>query len=139
MAGSLGMIIAFTAHRIEVSEAFSCFVKWCIAISSMILKLFFNCATMVLAAGVLRIDCANNTASMIGPNYGVGKYFWHGGIKRNGKIYAHPSHANTVLVIDTTKVGSPTVSELRIHRAVYDTDSTNRTYKWLGGAGKFRV
>lgn len=89
------------------------------------------------AAGVLRIDCNTETASMIGPNYGVGKYFWHGGIKRLGKIYAHPSHANTVLVIDTNydrnTDSGPRVLELPIHRAEYDTD-TNPTYNWLGGS-----
>eukprot|EP00529_Nitzschia_sp_RCC80_P013098 CAMPEP_0113511318 /NCGR_PEP_ID=MMETSP0014_2-20120614/38646_1 /TAXON_ID=2857 /ORGANISM="Nitzschia sp." /LENGTH=596 /DNA_ID=CAMNT_0000407409 /DNA_START=236 /DNA_END=2026 /DNA_ORIENTATION=+ /assembly_acc=CAM_ASM_000159 len=86
------------------------------------------------AAGVLRIDCKTDTAKIIGPNYGVGKYFWHGGIKRNGKIYAHPSHANTVLVIETNDYENPTVSEIPIHRADYDKDTSERTYKWLGGA-----
>eukprot|EP00934_Nitzschia_sp_Nitz4_P009390 Nitzschia sp. Nitz4//scaffold58_size112336//51165//52595//NITZ4_004033-RA/size112336-processed-gene-0.67-mRNA-1//1//CDS//3329554989//9380//frame0 len=83
------------------------------------------------ACGVLRIDSTNDTATMVGPNYGIGNYFWHGGIKKHGKIYAHPSHANTVLVIDT-KVGSDTlVSELPIHRK----DEDNRqNYKWLGGS-----
>lgn len=66
---------------------------------------------------------------MIGPNYGIGKYFWHGGIKVNGKIYAHPSHADTVLVINTKERG--TISELNIHRADNDT---RKNYKWLGGS-----
>ena len=51
-------------------------------------------------------------------------------IKCSGKIYAHPSHAETVLVIDTTKEGD--ISELKIHRAAYDKDK-RRNYKWLGG------
>jgi len=82
------------------------------------------------AAGVLRIDSKNDSAKIIGPNYGIGNYFWHGGIKCSGKIYAHPSHAETVLVIDTTKEGD--ISELKIHRAAYDKDK-RKNYKWLGG------
>ena len=39
------------------------------------------------ACGVLRIDSKTDSAKIIGPNYGIGKYFWHGGIKCNGKIY----------------------------------------------------
>ena len=41
------------------------------------------------ACGVLRIDSITETATIIGPNYGIGKYFWHGGVKcqSNGKIY----------------------------------------------------
>ena len=86
------------------------------------------------AAGVLRIDCNDNTAKLIGPNYGVGKYFWHGGIQINGKIYAHPSHApDTVLVVDTNVDKRGEVTELPIHRAEYDKDPRNN-YKWLGGA-----
>lgn len=84
------------------------------------------------AGGVLRIDSATETAKLIGPNYGVGNYFWHGGIKTNGKIYAHPSHADTVLVIDTNEESKGLISELPIHRASYDKD-TRENYKWLGG------
>jgi hypothetical protein len=85
------------------------------------------------ASGVLRIDTVSNTAKMIGPNYGVGNYFWHGGIKRNGKIYAHPSHADTVLVIDTREDVKGAISELPIH--CHDQDQNFKgTYKWLGGA-----
>ena len=95
------------------------------------------------ACGVLQIDCNTDTATLIGPDYGVGQYNWHGGIKVNGKIYAHPSHADTVLVIDTTiKTGGQQqdsthddqkrVYELPIHRATYDTDP-RKNYKWLGG------
>jgi hypothetical protein len=84
------------------------------------------------AAGVLRIDSNTDTATIIGPNYGVGKYFWHGGIKRLGKIYAHPSHADTVLVIDTRENKRGVISELSIHRAEYDKDK-RQNYKWLGG------
>lgn len=40
----------------------------------------------------------------------------------------------TVLVIDTMKdVGEDVISELSIHRAVYDTDD-RKNYKWLGGS-----
>lgn len=87
------------------------------------------------ASGVLRIDTETNTAKIIGPNYGVGNYFWHGGIKQNGKIYAHPSHADTVLVIDTREDVKGAISELPIHRHAQDNkDLNNGTYKWLGGA-----
>jgi hypothetical protein len=85
------------------------------------------------ASGVLRIDTETNTAKIIGPNYGIGNYFWHGGIKRNGKIYAHPSHAETVLVIDTREESKGIVSELPIHRKDQDKDK-KQTYKWLGGS-----
>ncbi|KAL3921861.1 MAG: hypothetical protein SGILL_002523 [Bacillariaceae sp.] len=85
------------------------------------------------ASGVLRIDTATNTAKVIGPNYGIGNYFWHGGIKRNGKIYAHPSHADTVLVIDTKEESKGIVSELPIDRKDQDKDK-KQTYKWLGGS-----
>ena len=43
------------------------------------------------ACGVLRIDSKTDSARIIGPNYGVGNYFWHGGIKCNGKIYGELS------------------------------------------------
>lgn len=89
---------------------------------------------------VLKIDCTNDSATLIGPDYGTTKYNWHGGIQVHGKIYAHPSHANTVLVIDTNvenlNSSSHTTSqcsELPIIRAPYDTDPTP-TYKWLGGS-----
>jgi hypothetical protein len=85
------------------------------------------------AGGVLRIDCATNSAKLIGPNYGVGNFFWHGGVKVNGKIYAHPSHADTVLVIDTSEEMKGQISELEVHRASYDEDP-RKNYKWLGGA-----
>ena len=39
------------------------------------------------ACGVLRIDSTTDYAEIIGPNYGIGNYYWHGGIKCNGKIY----------------------------------------------------
>lgn len=52
-----------------------------------------------------------------------------------GKIYAHPSHAETVLVIDTHKDVSDEnrCYEIPIHRAEYDTDG-RKNYKWLGGS-----
>ncbi|KAL3934813.1 MAG: hypothetical protein SGBAC_009543 [Bacillariaceae sp.] len=85
------------------------------------------------APGVLRIDSTNDTAKLIGPNYGVSNFFWHGGIKRHGKIYAHPSHADTVLVIDTKEESRGSISELEIHGA--ENDKTGRTkFKWLGGS-----
>jgi hypothetical protein len=85
------------------------------------------------ACGILRIDSATNSAKIIGPNYGIGNYFWHGGVKVGGKIYAHPSHAETVLVIDTSEEMKGEISELEIHRASYDTDP-RKNYKWLGGS-----
>lgn len=85
------------------------------------------------ACAVLRIDATNDTAKLIGPDYGIGNYFWHGGIKKNGKIYAHPSHAETVLVIDTREESKGIISELPIHRASYDKDP-RKNYKWLGGS-----
>ena len=88
------------------------------------------------SCAVLRIDCAADSASLVGPNYGCSKYNWHGGIQVKGKIYAHPSHADTVLVIDTRSEVSGTddcCSELAIKRADYDTDD-RQNYKWLGGA-----
>lgn len=85
------------------------------------------------ACAVLRIDSTDDTARLIGPNYGIGKFFWHGGIKREGKIYAHPSHADTVLTIDTSVESKGAITELPIHRAPYDKD-TRSSYKWLGGS-----
>jgi len=86
------------------------------------------------SCAVLRIDCNTDTATLIGPDYGCAFFNWHGGIQVNGKIYAHPSHADTVLVIDTNpeNAGSHICSELPIERAEYDTDDRKR-YKWLGG------
>lgn len=84
---------------------------------------------------VLKIDCEKDTATLVGPDYGTTKYNWHGGIQVNGKIYAHPSHANSVLVIDTNP-GTPKnriCSELPIDRAEYDRDP-RQNYKWLGGS-----
>ncbi|CAB9518347.1 expressed unknown protein [Seminavis robusta] len=89
------------------------------------------------AGAVLRIDCKTDTAKVVGPNYGCGLYNWHGGVCVNGKIYAHPSHAETVLQIDTNAIdggtNEPAISELTIHRASYDTDD-RKNYKWLGGS-----
>jgi hypothetical protein len=84
---------------------------------------------------VLKIDCSNDSATLIGPDYGTTKYNWHGGIQVHGKIYAHPSHANTVLVIDTNpdRTAQSQCTEMPIHRAEYDTDPCP-TYKWLGGS-----
>lgn len=84
---------------------------------------------------VLKIDCARDAATLVGPDHGNTKFQWHGGIQVRGKIYAHPSHADTVLVIDTN-VGvakNKVCYELPIRRAEYDTDAV-RTYKWLGGS-----
>lgn len=82
---------------------------------------------------VLKIDCSADTATLVGPDFGVTKYNWHGGIQVNGKIYAHPSHADTVLVIDTNPGALQMTSELPIERAAYDTDPC-QNYKWLGGS-----
>ena len=30
------------------------------------------------SCAVLRIDCNNDSASLVGPNYGINRYFWHG-------------------------------------------------------------
>ncbi|GKY95392.1 hypothetical protein MPSEU_000500800 [Mayamaea pseudoterrestris] len=86
------------------------------------------------SCAVLRIDCNNDSASLVGPDYGVAKFNWHGGIQVNGKIYAHPSHANTVLVIDThtDATDENRCSEMPIRRAEYETGERNQ-YKWLGG------
>ena len=47
---------------------------------------------------------------------------------------AHPSHADTVLVIDTREdVDRDIISELPIHRATCDTND-RKNYKWLGGS-----
>lgn len=82
---------------------------------------------------VLKIDCSADTATLVGPDYGTTKYNWHGGVQVNGKIYAHPSHADTVLVIDTNPGALNVCSELLIERAAYDTDP-RKNYKWLGGS-----
>jgi hypothetical protein len=85
------------------------------------------------SCAVLKIDCSADAATLVGPDYGTTKYNWHGGIQVNGKIYAHPSHADTVLVIDTNPGAAQICFELPIERAEYDTD-TRKTYKWLGGS-----
>lgn len=88
------------------------------------------------SCAVLRIDCDNDTAELVGPDYGTAGYNWHGGIQVNGKIYAHPSHADdTVLVINTNPdcPRDEICTELPIKRADYDKD-TRKNYKWLGGA-----
>jgi hypothetical protein len=83
---------------------------------------------------LLRIDCATDTASLVGPDHGCQLYNWHGGLKRNGMIYAFPSHADTVLKIDTTVASKgQNCTLLEIHRASYDND-TAKNYKWLGGS-----
>lgn len=85
------------------------------------------------SCAVLQIDCATDRARLVGPDYGAGHYNWHGGIAVAGKIYAHPSHANSVLVIDTTKPNGtkdPSIYELPIPG--YETST--ETYKWLGGS-----
>jgi hypothetical protein len=83
---------------------------------------------------LLRIDTETDTAAIVGEDYGCKRFNWHGGAKVNGFIYAYPSHANTVLRIDTSLQSKGTIStQLPIHRASYDAD-TNENYKWLGGA-----
>jgi hypothetical protein len=85
------------------------------------------------SCAVLRINCNNDSATLVGPDFGNTKYNWHGGIQRLGKIYAHPSHAETVLVIDTNHGAEEICYELPIERAEYDKDRQPR-YKWLGGS-----
>jgi len=83
---------------------------------------------------VLRIDTETDTATIVGPDHGCKIFNWHGGLKRNGMIYAFPSHANRVLKIDTTMESKGENSTLLdIHRAPYDNDETQK-YKWLGGS-----
>lgn len=83
---------------------------------------------------LLRIDTETDTATIVGPDHGCKLFNWHGGAKVNGFIYAFPSHANTVLKIDTSMQSKGQISTLLdIHRADYDND-TNTNYKWLGGA-----
>jgi len=83
---------------------------------------------------ILRIDTETDTAKIVGPDYGCTLFNWHGGLKKNGMIYAFPSHADKVLKIDTTieSKGEKQIL-LDIHRASYDTDDT-KNYKWLGGS-----
>jgi hypothetical protein len=84
------------------------------------------------AGSVLRIDCKTDTATLVGPNFGCNLWNWHGGIQANGFIYAFPSHADTVLKIDTTEPSrGQNCTLLPIHRAPGDTV---QNYKWLGGA-----
>lgn len=83
------------------------------------------------AGAILQID--DQGARCVGPFYGLNKYNWHGGICVNGLIYAHPSHANTVLVIDTT-VSPPQIKELPIPMQEDSVNTASQTYKWLGGA-----
>jgi hypothetical protein len=83
------------------------------------------------AGAILQID--DQGARCVGPFYGLDRYNWHGGICVDGSIYAHPSHANTVLVIDTN-VSPPHIKELPIQVHDDSIDITSQTYKWLGGA-----
>ena len=83
---------------------------------------------------VLRIDTENDTASLVGPDHGCKLFNWHGGLKKDGQIYAFPSHADTVLKIDTTAASKGQhCTKLPIQRAPYDKDTT-KNYKWLGGS-----
>ena len=82
---------------------------------------------------LLRIDTTTDTAAVIGEDYGCSRFNWHGGAKVNGCIYAYPSHADTVLKIDTSPESKGERSELLpIHRSPSDKDTTTN-YKWLGG------
>jgi hypothetical protein len=112
------------------------------------------------ASAVLKIDTtAGGTASLIGPDHGANQFYWHGGILCKGKIYAHPSHADTVLVIDT-RVNRPhdvpqcvelpirsvaVADDILLLSQQHHQDTTTATlppalavgskrYKWLGGA-----
>jgi hypothetical protein len=59
------------------------------------------------SCAVLRIDCDNDSAELVGPDYGVAGYNWHGGIQINGKIYAHPSHADDLVLVINTNPACP--------------------------------
>jgi hypothetical protein len=84
------------------------------------------------SGSVLRIDTETDTATLVGPDFGSGKWNWHGGIEANGSIYAFPSHANSVLKIDTTNASrGQDCRLLPIPRAPNDTV---QNYKWLGGS-----
>ena len=91
------------------------------------------------SCAVLQIDTRTDSARLIGPNYGVGCYNWHGGLNLGGTIYAHPSHARTVLAVRTLDPNPDRaiVEELPI---AFNTDGTSAAdpdarpnYKWLGG------
>lgn len=103
---------------------------------------------------ILQIQCNTDTAIVIPTpnNYETSQYYWHGGIKVNGIIYAHPSHSNTVLAINTNLSNNhpEKVTELPIdcydptmttidHDHDHDNDdritTTNnmKRYQWLGG------
>lgn len=84
------------------------------------------------AGSVLRIDTETDAAALVGPDFGCDRWNWHGGIQANGSIYAFPSHADTVLKIDTTpKSRGQDCTLLPIPRAPGDTV---KNYKWLGGS-----
>jgi len=88
------------------------------------------------SCAVLRIDCDNDSASLVGPDYGVAGYNWHGGIQIGGKIYAHPSHADDLVLVINTNPDCPKeeiCTELPIKRAEYDKDD-RKNFKWLGGS-----
>jgi hypothetical protein len=53
------------------------------------------------SCAVLRIDCNTDTAKRLDPITVAHSSTGNRGVQVNGKIYAHPSHADTVLVIDT--------------------------------------
>ena len=81
---------------------------------------------------VLRIDAETDTATLVGPDFGADRWNWHGGIEAHGSIYCFPSHADTVLKIDTTEPScGRNCTLLTIPRAPNDTV---QNYKWLGGS-----
>ena len=89
------------------------------------------------SCAVLKIDCKTDTVRLVGPDYGLGRYNWHGGIAVAGKIYAHPSHAKTVLVIDTNhnaSIGSTHDSPRIYELPIPGYEDSKETYKWLGGS-----
>ena len=87
------------------------------------------------SGSVLRIDTESDSATLVGPDFGSGKWNWHGGIEASGSIYAFPSHSNFVLKIDTTnKSRGQDCTLLPIPRAPSDTV---QNYKWLGGSVGF--
>lgn len=82
------------------------------------------------ANGVLRIDPADDSVTMIG-DFGYGKYNWHGGVLAgNGCIYCFPSHSSHLLKIDTNLGVTDQLSLIELPPT---KDGVNN-YKWLGGA-----
>jgi len=93
------------------------------------------------APGVLRVvpaDDADDVRVEILGDYGVGGYKWHGGTlhKKEGKIYAFPSHADSLLVVDTrpSMERSPErLVRLPVPEAPSVRPANIKGYRWAGG------